>query len=184
MEGDRERWDAKYRGRWGRELKPHDPFVARALETLGPGADRPALDLAAGTGRHALELARRGWRTSAWDVSPVALERLAEFAAASGVTVGTGAFDLLEPRAAFPETKFELVVVVDFLDRPLWTRLHELVRPAGRLILRTFTQDWTGEKPPRRFRLEPGELRAGIEGFESIEHEESGGRAGLIARRV
>lgn len=65
-------WDARYAGRdlvWS-----HEPntFLAREAADLPPGR---ALDLACGEGRNALWLAERGWRVTAADFSPVALDK-------------------------------------------------------------------------------------------------------------
>ena len=178
----RDRWDAKYRGALGRAVKEPDPFVLRALERLGaPAPQATALDLAAGTGRHALELARRGWVCAAWDVSSVGLEILCERSRLRGLQVQSKNVDLLgEPP---PAERFDLVVVVDFLDRALWGRLARLVRHRGHVIARTFTKDWPGTRPPEAFRLDRGEL-VGLPGFETILVEEEGGRAGLLGRRT
>jgi SAM-dependent methyltransferase len=198
---DRERWDRKYRGELGRERAEPDPFVLSALERLAalgvpaPGADR-ALDLASGTGRHALELARRGWRVWAWDVSPVGLEILASRSreaqeaathasgSTSAATIETHAVDVLaNPRPDRGEP-FDLVVSVLFLDRDLFGRLSELVVPGGHLVFATVTVDHSGDKPPARFRLESGELTRGVPGFETVHAAEARGRAGILARRV
>jgi len=185
MQTDRERWDAKYIELAG-PLPGPDAFVQSALDELGPGHGRPALDLAAGRGRHALELARRGWAAHAWDVSPVGLARCVEYASAEGLGVATRAVDLLAAETGGEELRaaFALVVVVNFLDRSLWARLHRLVCPGGSLIVTTYTEDWPRAKPSRRFRLERGELARGIEGFVPLRALEHGGRAGLLARRV
>ncbi|MCZ6598442.1 MAG: methyltransferase domain-containing protein [Planctomycetota bacterium] len=179
---DRERWDAKYAGSLGTERKEPDPFVLACLDRLEPDAGR-ALDLAAGTGRHALALARRGWRTSAWDVSPIGLGILDAEAAKAGLAIETHALDVLAGGPLAGE-RFELVVVVDFFDRDLWDRLQPLVVAGGHVIARTFTRDWPGRKPPTRFRLEPGEIENGLPGFEHLLHEEEGGRAGFFGRRA
>jgi len=184
-EGDRARWDEKYRGSLGRESRPPDPFVVACLDELdGPGlaGARRALDLAAGAGRHALELARRGYRVAAWDVSPVGLELLRRAASGSGFALETRAVDLLDPELELAPD-YDLVCVVDFLDRPFWNRISGLVRPGGHVIARTFTRDWPGPKPPAPYRLAPGELGAGLPGLETLRTEEAAGRAGLLARR-
>lgn len=191
MTDDRERWDAKWaqvaeqgtRGIHGR-VDP-DPFVLESLARLDPGPGATALDLAAGAGRHALELARRGCRTSAWDVSPVGLGLVTRGAAAEGLAVTTRAVDAFALAEDPPAESFALVVAVDFLiDEALQPLLRALVAPGGHACLRTFTRDWPGEKPPGRFRLAPGALAAGIEGFETVLAQEEGGRAGLLARRA
>ncbi len=187
MTTDRERWDERYRGELGRRSEPVDPFVIQALEharalRLASGARPEAVDLAAGTGRHALGLARAGFRVEAWDVSPVALGILAERAKEAGLAVARREVDLVDPGLPL-EPRFDLAVSVDFLDRPFWGRLRELVRPGGFVIVRTFTRDWPGAKPPPVYRLEPGEIAGGLAGFETHLVREDGGRAGLLGRR-
>jgi len=62
----RERWDARYRA--GAGAREPDPFLAAAAAwRTEPGR---ALDLAGGAGRHALALARAGWRVTLADGSP------------------------------------------------------------------------------------------------------------------
>lgn len=178
--GDRERWDAKHAAGTHDQRRP-DPFVVETLDLLSNVAPGTALDLACGTGRHALELARRGWRTSAWDVSPVALERLNGRAAEAGLEVETRAIDLLlEP---LPPGPFELVVVVDFLDRALLSIVHRLLAIGGHLVLIAFTEDHPGERPSARHRLARGELAGGLPGLATLRLREQDGRAGLVAAR-
>lgn len=180
---DRERWDRRYADE-AAEAGPVDPFLAAALEQLGPGAQRSALDLAAGTGRHALELARRDWRVAAWDISPVGLAVLARRAAVAGLAVETRAVDLVDPDLPLPDGSFDLVVIVNFLERSLLARVPALVRPGGHLLFVTFTVDRAGTKPPLEFCLRPGELARGLSGFETLSTDERDGRAGLLGRRA
>ena len=179
---DRERWDFKYAGPLGRTETPPDSFVLEAIRALGPGAERRAVDLASGLGRHAVALAEQGWVTAAWDVSPVGLEVLSKRATARGLAITNRVVDLLTGSVAV-DTAFDLVCVVDFFDAELWSRLSDLVVPGGHVIVRTFTLDWPGAKPPPRFRLVPGTLATGLSGMDSVNYEEEGGRAGLVARR-
>ena len=63
-------------------------FVEREL-----GADRAKriLDIGCGTGRHAIELARRGYRVTGFDLSEGQLELARKKAAAAGVQVSSSA---------------------------------------------------------------------------------------------
>ncbi len=178
---DQERWDGKYRSELAHQLSDPDPLVMAALDELGAGAGRAALDLAAGTGRHSIELAQRAWNTSAWDVSGVGLAELDRRAAALGLPVNTKRVDVL---AAPPtQAEFDLLLSTDFLDRDLWQNLGPWVRPGGHALLVTFNLDWPGPKPSARFRLRPGELASGLEGFETLWVREVDGRSAILAKR-
>jgi SAM-dependent methyltransferase len=182
--GERERWNEKYRGAEGERRLSPEPFVQAALDRLGPGAARSALDLATGTGRHALELSRRGWRVLAVDLSPVALDILIQRALTQKLGVETRALDLEPAGSILRRERFELVVCVNYLDRELFAQLTRLIVLGGHLIYAAFTVDWAGEKPGPTYRLERGELARGLPGFETLLHEERDGRASLLARRV
>ena len=158
-----------------------DNFVARCLDQLGPGKGRRAFDVAAGTGRHSIELAKRGWTTTAWDVSPVALDIVTAHAAAANVRVQCTTVDLSGALPAV-ESPPELFVVCDYLDRALLTRLAEALSPDGHLIATTFTVDWPEPHPSARFRLERGELETTVPGLVLEQTEERVGRAGILAR--
>lgn len=158
-------------------LRAPDAFVLAALDSLGPASGARAVDLACGGGRHALELARRGYATHAWDESEVALERVALEAARTGLTVHTRRVDARAPCAE----RFDLVVVVDFLDRDVFARLRERLDPGGAVLLATFSEDFPGPSPSQRFRLTRGELRGGLPGLETRLYREDAGRIGLVA---
>ncbi|TAH37062.1 MAG: methyltransferase domain-containing protein [Planctomycetota bacterium] len=156
-----------------------DPFFLKALALVEQQGRGTAVDVACGRGRHALELARRGWRVEAWDLSTVALEQLRAAAARAQLHVDTRALELTASMLP-PDRQFDLVVVVNFLDRELLAAMRRLV--AGHLILATYTSDWPGEHPSPRWRLRRGELAAGLPGFQTRLYEEQGGRAGLLCR--
>ena len=179
--GDRERWDAKFGGALGERRDEPDAFVLEALERLGNVAPGRALDLFCGTGRHALELARRGWTTSAWDVSPVALGILERRATEAGLELATREVDLVAGGADVFTGTFDLVVAANFLDRPFLAQLHRLVAVGGHAIFSTFTVDRPGPKPPLDFCLERGELKRELPGLARLLYREEGGRAGLVA---
>ncbi|MEW7979935.1 MAG: methyltransferase domain-containing protein [gamma proteobacterium symbiont of Phacoides pectinatus] len=80
-EGLRARWDRRH----GEAQGPGEiAEVLRQNLHLLPPRGR-ALDLACGRGANALLMARHGLRVSAWDLSPVAIERLRREAVAQGL---------------------------------------------------------------------------------------------------
>src|SRR5690606_9077745 len=88
---DSKAWDERYRATglvWG---AGPNRFVVEQTEGLAPGR---ALDLAAGEGRNAVWLAERGWRVTAVDFSPVAVERGRRIAAERGADVEWAAADV------------------------------------------------------------------------------------------
>jgi tellurite methyltransferase len=184
-ETDRQRWDARYRERGPGHPEP-SPFLL-SLDALLPRRGR-ALDVAGGTGRHALWLARRGLDVTLADLSPVALEVARSAATAVGSPLRTLAVDLeAEP---FPAGPWDLVVIVDFLWRPLFDVVPSALAAGGLLVVAHPTDSnlQRHSQPGPRHLLRDGELLGLVHGLEVIRAEEGwteGGRheARLVARR-
>jgi len=66
------------------------------------------LDLGCGTGRHSIELARRGYRVTGIDLSPAMLARAKKNAARTGVKVS---FIKADARYFKPKTRYDLVII-------------------------------------------------------------------------
>jgi len=124
---DRARWEARYAtgAHAGEEA---DPFVMKAL-VHAPRGGR-ALDVACGSGRHALALARRGYAVDALDVSPTGLA-LAR-SRACGLPVRWAETDL--DGASLEEGAYAVVVCVDYTDARLVPRLLGALAPGGLLV--------------------------------------------------
>jgi tellurite methyltransferase len=183
--GDRERWNERY----AREA-PGEPsrFVA-GLDALLPRSGR-ALDVAGGSGRHALWLARRGLDVTLADVSDVALDVAARAARAEGLAVATLAVDL--EAAPPPAGPWDVVLCTYFLHRPLLETLPAVLAPGGCLAFAHATRRNLERhpRPPAPYLLAEGELRAAADrlGLEVVRYEEGWleeGRheARLVARR-
>jgi len=172
---------------------PH-ALLARAVEIDRPArADRSgatAVDVACGNGRDAVFLALSGYRTTAIDHMPDALERCRDLAARNGVCVTTACRDV-EADPGLAADAFDLVCVFNFLHRPLLQALARTVRPGGLIVYETFVEPQRERygKPRRaQFVLRPGELRAAFAGFEILSSSEGPIRrrrivASLIARK-
>ena len=113
-EAIRAKWDQAYTA--CAEVEPEPATVLKENAHLLPPAGA-ALDVACGLGGNALFLARKGLRVNAWDISPVALAKLAALSGPLGLKVQTQAQDIAT--VAFPHAAFEVVTVSPFLDRSL-----------------------------------------------------------------
>ncbi|MFC7897978.1 SAM-dependent methyltransferase [Streptomyces sp. NPDC057381] len=145
-------WDGLYAARpTATDPRPN----ARLVETVADLPPGEVLDLGCGDGGDALWLARRGWRVTAVDISPVAAERLAGRARAHGLgdLIDAAPHDL---RTSFPGGRFDLICAhylhTPFeLDRPavLRTAAHAL-RPGGRLLVvdHGSTAPWSWDQDP------------------------------------
>ena len=189
MPGDRETWTAKYAA--DASIAAPTPFVAAALAALAPAPGARALDVACGRGRHALAAARRGFRVEAVDWALPALRTLTAAACADGLDVSGVVADV--GVWTVPADRYDLVLVVDFLERDLVPALRAAVRPGGRLLMETFLRGQERYGHPRNpaYLLAPGELAALVEGWTTERSYEGrvGGddapamRAGIVARR-
>ena len=139
-------------------------WVARFLPAAPPAGGH-VLDLAAGRGRHVRLARSRGWRVTGVDREAVALAALAALAAGDdGITAldmdleaGDTAGTAQALTAAGP---FDIVIVCNYLYRPLLPHLPALLTPGGRLIYETFmagNEAWGRPRNPD-FLLQPGEL--------------------------
>lgn len=88
----------EYLALYDRELAQRTPNEIDQLEVLLKlGPPLRILDLACGQGRHAIELARRGYEVTGLDLSPYLLEVARERAEASGLTVRWVLGDMRQP---------------------------------------------------------------------------------------
>jgi SAM-dependent methyltransferase len=182
--GDRERWNARYQTA-GASPAP-SPFLD-GCDALLPRSGR-ALDLAGGTGRHALWMARRGLSVTLAEVSEVALAHARALAAEEGVVLAYRQQDLeTEP---FPQGPWALIVCAYFLYRPIFEKAAAALAPGGLLavIHPTLRNLERNAKPSAQFLLRDGELPSLVAGLEVLRYDEAwrpGGQheAWLLARK-
>jgi SAM-dependent methyltransferase len=181
---DRTRWNERYREEI--VLAAPSPFLS-GLDAFLPRHGR-ALDVAGGSGRHALWLARRGLDVTLVDVSDVALERAARAAAAERLPLATIRADLA--RDPLPPGAWDLIVCIAFLHRPLFGAFPRALAPGGLLVFEHPTRSnlLRFPRPGRRHLLEDHELPRLVVGLEILRYEEGWldrGRhdARLVARR-
>ncbi|MBM3504091.1 MAG: class I SAM-dependent methyltransferase [Alphaproteobacteria bacterium] len=120
-------------------------------------AGERALDVAAGGGRHTILLRRRGYRVVALDRDDGALRRA--FATDPEVRIVRADLEGTEPWP-LPGEQFSLIVVTNYLHRPLFPALLAALAEGGLLVYETFARGHEVIGRPRRpeFLLNEGEL--------------------------
>lgn len=162
-----EHWDARYADAARPWLSEPSGTVTGALAGLAPGR---ALDVATGTGRHAVWLTSMGWQVTAVDFSAV------------GVAHGRARSDQVEWAVAdvltwSPDASYDLVLAAYVqLGVAGLQRLGGWLTPGGRLVvvghaLRNLTDGVHGPRDPAFLHTEQG-LRDGAAGLEVERLEE------------
>ena len=112
------------------------------------GGDRTVriLDIGCGTGRHALELARRGYHVVGVDLSDAQLRRARKLAAAEGLVVD---FRQADARKLDYREEFDLALMIcegafplmetDEMNFEILKNAAQALRPGGKLILTTLS---------------------------------------------
>ena len=194
-------WDAKHR--LAAEAPPAEPAsIVRELLPLLPAG--PALDIACGTGRHALFLAARGQHVTAVDFSSVALDVLEVRARSMRVPVRRseslhepgrprrGGLELMQAdleRTHLPERCYDLVLCIQYLQRSLFPQIGRALRPDGVLLFETYTRaqlEFAGGPRNPAYLLETGELREAFPELSVLFYRElraGQGIASLVAKK-
>jgi tellurite methyltransferase len=185
---DRRMWEERH---CGAHTGNAEPSVLEFLALLPTGR---ALDVASGTGRNSIPLARRGIEVVAVDWSANALNALARVARSERLAIKPVLVNLEQSLPFRPES-FETVLNVSFLERALFPRLKMVLRIGGLLLFDTFLIDQAASGHPRdpRFLLGHYELCDLLSDMELIRYREGivdygGGkrawRATALARRT
>jgi rhodanese-related sulfurtransferase len=141
------------------------------------------LDVACGSGRHALLLSAAGFDVTAVDRDGEALDRLRTHADRLGLALRTEAIDLeggaADTDAGAVETvlaarAYDLIIVTRYLHRPLVPRLVRALAPGGTLVYETFLEQQAERGHPTNpaFLLKPGELPALLHPLEILRARE------------
>jgi tellurite methyltransferase len=194
-------WDAKHR--LADAGAPSEPasIICELLPLLPAG---PALDIACGTGRHALMLAARGQHVTAIDFSSVALGILEARARGKHMSVSRSdrfpepgwrmpaGLELMRAdleRITLPERCYDLILCIQYLQRDLFPQMARALRPKGVLLMETFTRaqlEFAGGPRNPAYLLETGELREAFPELRVLfcrELRAGQGIASLLARR-
>jgi SAM-dependent methyltransferase len=139
-------WSKVYDAEKNPLIAIEEPRVDALVATLPLGR---ALDAGAGTGRHALKLARRGMDVTAFDQSPEMLAHARQAAEREGLRIEFR-LGALEDALPFETDAFDLVVcalallhVADFA--PVVAEFFRVLKPGGHLLITDFHPDVVAE---------------------------------------
>ncbi len=136
MSASQAKWDKIYS-----QKKKATPSICVALKEnshLLPATGR-ALELACGLGGNALFLAKQGLRTDAWDISPIAVEKLQQAATQQNLPLSATQKDLTALDSITEQ--YDVIVVSHYLDRPFCKKIISMLKPEGLLFYQTFTAE-------------------------------------------
>ncbi len=140
-----------------------NPLVVEYAAALPPGR---ALDLACGSGRHAIWLAERGWSVTAVDRSAAAVAGLRRAAP----TVDARVADLERHEFPIAGNAWDLILMSHYLQRDLFEPAKRGLRPGGVLI--AIVHLFEPGHETSRFSLHPGELAAYFKDCEILHSRE------------
>jgi SAM-dependent methyltransferase len=150
---------------------PPSSFVVEWISALAARVpqNRRALDVATGRGRHAIPMAKAGFRVFGVDIRAEAVRDAIARAAAQGLLLRGWSADLTQH--PLPSHRFELIVVTRYLQRDLFPVLKDALVPRGAIVYETFTEAQRalghGPTSPDHL-LRPGELKGYFEDFDVI----------------
>ena len=137
------------------------------LHRFAPAPPGVALDVACGSGRNLDWLAAAGWRVTGVDRDTAATAPLRDRAEIIDADIENGPWPL-------PGREFDLVVVCNYLWRPLFEDIRTSVKPGGWLVWETFADGQQAIGRPSRpdFLLRRGELLQVCEGWRIVAYED------------
>ena len=135
------------------------------LESARPSV----LDIGCGGGRDAIYLAKNKMNVIAIDHEPKVLKRSKALANLSGANVKFKCCDI-KKEGCLPKQSFDLMTVVRFLNREIFTYIHDFIRPGGFVLIQTFTEGVEKFESPKNpnFILKKGELAEVFAGYNII----------------
>lgn len=194
MDPHRKRWESRY-------LEAMAPALSATPASRPPGPDDPpsrmvvaaadrirgcVLDVAAGAGRNALFLARRGCRVEAIDFAYAGLQLAVRAARRDGLHIYAVQADLTA--YPLPANRYDAVVNTRYLERALFPAMRQALKPGGLVVVETFLLEQRTLVHPCNpaFLLHPGELREAFADFHIDLYEEGlfadGSRDAYMAR--
>ena len=147
-------------------------FLVENFDLLPKGV---ALDLAMGEGRNAIYLATRGFDVDGVDVNPDAVARARVKSRQLGKPIRAVVGNVEDGTYIIPLDAYDVIVVFNYLHRPLFNDIRGGLRPGGVVVYQTFTTEQLnlGRGPAKaEHLLRPGELKTVFSDWEILGYRE------------
>ncbi len=162
-------------------------FLVENVELLPKGR---ALDVAMGSGRNAIYLAKMGFDVEGVDVSPEAINTALESVRKAGVTIRAQVADL-EGNYYIEKDAYNVIICFNYLQRSLVPQIKDGLRKGGMVVYQTFivNQAKFGKPNNPDYLLKHNELLNMFRDFRCLRYREGilDGRkaiASIIAQKV
>lgn len=125
----------------------HEPsqFLAQHINLLPKGR---ALDVAMGSGRNAIYLAKMGFQVEGVDVATQAVSEALKFAEKEGVEITAQVADL-EMDYRIRQNAYEVIICFNYLQRSLIPQMKDGLCKGGMVVYETFIVDHGRFRKPR-----------------------------------
>jgi len=162
-------------------------FLVQNVELLPKGR---VLDVAMGSGRNAIYLARLGFDVKGVDMSPEAVNIALELARKAGVTIKAQVADL-ETGYSIEKDTYDVIICFNYLQRSLIPQIKDGLRRGGMVVYETFIIDQAEFGKPKNpdYLLKHNELLDMFRDFRCLRYREGVVKgpkvvASIIAQKV
>jgi SAM-dependent methyltransferase len=161
-------WNERYLSSKEHYLSRRPHALVRSYAEQIPRAGL-VLDVAAGSARNGLFLAKRGLRVIALDISEAGLRLAQQRARALSLSLSLAVMDMSD--AWLPPSRFDVILNFYYLSRALFEGYRQALKPGGWLFYETFVQDDNKEYNQAHL-LEPEELYSAFQDWEILHWSE------------
>jgi tellurite methyltransferase len=145
-------------------------FLVDNVDLLPKGR---VLDVAMGSGRNAVYLAKMGWDVEGVDISEIAVSNALNLAREHSVNIHTRVADLEKNYRISPDT-YDVIICFNYLQRSLFPQIKAGIKNGGMVIYETFIIDQVQFGKPHNpdFLLQYNELLKAFYDFRCLRYRE------------